>query len=101
MNWKIGQKLVCMIDYGNSNPATQGKPVPKKDEIVIFDGSAYTQSLYLADQYNYFAWDGRVCFQAKFFRPLIGESAKSELVSSFKEVTETSDCPMIPETETA
>jgi len=96
MNWKIGQKLVCINDAWVPKFDYQ----PKKGDVLTFDGYSgkhdwiYTKEIFMDCGTKWAA-------TASFFRPLIGESAKSELVSSFKEVTETSDCPMIPETETA
>jgi hypothetical protein len=100
MNWKIGQKLVCI----DNSTSVYGIPKPKNGEIVTYDGHGIYGGFYLleyAEQYPNIFKGGRAEFGYDRFRPLIGESAKSELVSSFKEVTETSDCPMIPETETA
>jgi hypothetical protein len=95
MNWKIGQKLVC-IHEGDWFVGVG----PKKDEIVTvlgFGVGAFTgRELVFFEEYS-----DENGYMPEFFRPLLGESAKSELVSSFKEVTETSDAPMIPETETA
>jgi len=78
-------------------------PSPKKGDIVTYDGySAVFDGIYLKE-YDYrdtgiFMGDGRPVFHPDFFRPLLGDSAKSELVSSFKDVTETSDIPIqIPE----
>lgn len=103
MNWKIGQKLVCIEDDWTYGIA--GISAPKLGDIITFDGfvDCYEGLFLFLKEYNIKArtHNGRKSYRASFFRPLLGESAVSELVSSFKEVTETSDCPMIPETETA
>lgn len=96
MNWKIGQKLVSL--YGGS---LAPEHEPEEDQIVTFDGCGIYGGIYLYE-YNHTSpyHVGRIEFWASYFRPLLGESAKSELLASFTEVTETSDLPIrVPQTE--
>jgi len=98
MNWKIGQKLVSLQ---NQKELTVHGIGPSKDEVVTFDGvdgSGYV----LLSEYNIpNAYGQRFAVAAHTVRPLLGDSAKSELINSFKEVTETSDCPINEPIETA
>jgi len=98
MNWKIGQKLVCIED--NSVVAIMlGLRVPKKDEIVTYDGETGMMDTIFLVEYNYthlgFKNPGSRFNMARHcFRPILGQSATAELVSSFIEITETSDLPI-------
>lgn len=98
MNWKIGQKLVSLKDV-KSHLNGRG---PSKGDIVTYDGIDPFGFVYLKE-HNFLNINGvRYAVGAHTVRPLLGDSAKSELISSFKEVTETSDCPIRqPQTETA
>ena len=92
MNWKIGQKLVY-IDNGMKWSFGQGNE-PKIGEIVtIYSIGIVPGTLqiigYLTDPKGI-----KQHFSFNNFRPLLGQSAKSELVSSFPEVIETSDLPI-------
>lgn len=95
MNWKIGQKLVCVTDC---NWAVGGGP--KKDEVVTFNGffTGFFSGKQMASFVEYGDENG---YSPEYFRPLVGDDAKDSLISSFRVVTETSDCPMVPEIETA
>ena len=98
MNWKIGQKLVCI----QNTPKSWDYACPVKGEIVTCDGFDGNGMVYLVE-YAALHPVGKFRFAMATFllRPILGESAKSELVSSFKEVTETSDLPIsVPQTET-
>jgi len=93
MNFKVGQKLVCIQDYPNKHEKTQGMPMPKKDQIVSVFSIRYGRLTFVEFQLK--SDDGRIIvFAPNFFRPLLGDSARSELISSFIEVVETSDCPI-------
>lgn len=97
-NWKIGQKLVCIDPSG-----FQCKEIdPKLGEIVTFDGlSPYGYGSIFLKEYTRYHIDARVAFMPFRFRPLQGEPAKAELLSSFREVVESPDCPInVPQTET-
>ena len=92
MNWKIGTKLVCVND---TRWTISEKPKPVYGEIVTYDGHESESFVYLKEYKGKGdTIDGRICFRYECFRPLLGQSAKSELVSSFTEVTETSDLPI-------
>ena len=99
MNWKIGQKLVVVkhIDHGVPN-----QRFPNKDEVVTFDGLDASGVFVYLIEYNYLNNVGvRIGWKTRCFRPLLGQSATAELVSSFIEITETSDLPIrSPQTET-
>ena len=76
MNWKIGQKLVSLID--NNSPVRSN--TPKKDEIVTFDGMdsrigchGYCFLLEYKEEIPVF---GRFSVHISTVRPLIGDSAK-------------------------
>lgn len=93
MNWKIGQKLVCVerikwsIGYG-----------PNKDDVVTIHSINH---LYGAIYFQFYEYrnSGGPCYCSIYFRPAIGPSAKSELIEKFVEVEEKSDCPIqVPET---
>ena len=94
MNWKIGQKLVSLID--NDSPARSN--TPKKGEIVTFDGMDSRPGLhgycFMREYKEEIPVYGRFSVHISTVRPLIEPEAKSELVSSFTEVTETSDLPI-------
>ena len=86
MNWKIGKKLVCIDTnwvHGYS-PIKIGDVVTTASTPYLFDGE---WAVWIKEDMNCpcYAWH---------FRPLLGESAKSELINSFKEITETSDMPI-------
>lgn len=99
-NWKIGQKLVCIDD----SHFTDKSNAPQEGDIVTFDGYAQGIDLggiYLVGYTKIFR-SNRVAYLPKRFRPLQGEPAKAELLSSFREVVESADCPInVPQTETA
>ena len=100
MNWKIGQKLVYIGCGGFC-----GFPhlLPKKGEVVTVCGVTKLGNLELIeyDIKNPYHPERRIAYCPKWFRPLLGESARTELIISFVEVTETSDCPInVPQTET-
>lgn len=96
MNWKIGQKVVCVkrglwlrtvvnIGYDDFGP--------KYGEICEIVGIA-SPCLYIKGYPICPVTGMKARFHEKQFRPLLGDSAKDELISSFKEVTETSDLPI-------
>lgn len=98
-NWKIGQKLVMVENC----PKSWDYPCPVKGDIVTFDGNEHYGLIYLAEYINLHPVHGfRFAINPCFFRPLQGESAKAELLSSFREVVEAPDCPInVPQTETS
>lgn len=83
MNWKIGQKLVCIQD--DWDPWFTGKV--RKGDIVTYDGPGVFGHFKIREEFDTFYHSDR-------FRPMLGDSAKQELISSFTEVTETSDLPI-------
>lgn len=93
MNWKIGQKLVCIKKGWIGTLTGNTSFCPKYGEVcVVVDVRAndgYLLILGYEYEQGYRSW-----YNPIGFRPLIGESAKSELISSFTEVTETSDLPI-------
>lgn len=94
MNWKIGQKLVY-IGIGMRNIIGQAYG-PKNGEIVTYDGPSIHiphRHIYLVEYKNIF-YAARASFACEYFRPILGDSAKDELIASFTEVTETSDLPI-------
>lgn len=95
MNWKIGQKVVCIEGgtWGNRHTLEPNGIGPEKNEIVTVSAFDKDGFLHLDEYPPIYAFD------PSYFRPLLGQSAKDELISSFKEVTETSDMP-IRKTET-
>jgi hypothetical protein len=101
MNWKIGQKVVCINQglWKNKKFGYHNKG-PKYGEVCEI--SAFIDGYLLLIGYeDVHGDDFTATFSPTHFRPLLGKSAKSELVSSFKEVTETSDLPIsVPQTET-
>ena len=94
MNWKIWQKLVSLID--NNSPVRSN--TPKKGEIVTFDGMDSRPGLhdycFMREYKEEIPVYGRFSVHVSMVRPLIGQDATSKLVSSFTEVTETSDLPI-------
>jgi hypothetical protein len=98
MNWKIGQKLVCIRDDWRYYGVLMNNG-PKYMEVVIYDDRKDGEFIYLLG-YNFISPSGvgRIGFRSTYFRPLIGPSAKDELLSK-EFVKETSDLPIqIPET---
>lgn len=96
MNYKIGQKLVCVVStWYDGYVETYG---PTKGEIVTVEGYSEDSGLYL-EGYNVIAIDGtRGGYNPTGFRPLINISAVDELIN-IQTVKETSDYPIqIPET---
>lgn len=91
MNWKIGQKLVYI--GMETSPSAYG---PKQNDIVTFDGldeDGWTLLVEYAG-INPSIPSERTAYRTSTFRPLLGQSATAELVSSFIEITETSDLPI-------
>lgn len=101
MNYKKGQKLV-RVD--NIRSETTSCPIIRLGEVVTFNGYAPEKPnthIFLFEYPTTVCGNFVAAFRAVNFRPLLGDSAKSELISSFTEVTETSDCPIKqPQTET-
>lgn len=100
MNWKIGQKLVCIGHVGNNDYIV----CPDINEVVTCS-SFKDDPLGVAHvglvEYPISKRGFKQYFNTCNYRPLLGESARTELISSFVEVTETSDCPInVPQTET-
>lgn len=87
MNWKIGQKLVCVNDRW-LNTAFGGKV--KKGDIVTYAGDAPDSSHFIT------AEEGDVWYYDKSkFQPIITrKDAKQNLISQFIEVVESPDCPI-------
>ena len=87
MNFKVGQRVVCISAQqwvvGNG---------PKKDEVVTISeigvGSFTGRDILCFEEYG-----NENGYMPEYFRPIIGESAISEL-TKFVEVVETSDCPI-------
>ena len=91
MNWKIGQKLVSLK---NQKELTRYGIGPIKGEVVTYDGHCPDGYVYLKE-YNILNANGiRFAVGERTVQPTLGQSVKSELVSSFTEVTETSDLPI-------
>lgn len=101
MNWKIGQKLVCINPYGWTDtdlniPNPHG---PRYKDIVIFDGMHDDRHIYLVGYIRMDDHYGREAYDKKEFVPINTISATSELIEKFVEVEEKSDCPIqVPET---
>lgn len=98
--FKVGQKLVY-VDNGKDWELGTGIS-PKIGEIVTIHSFCEVYAGYLnIVGYIYDKRGYPQSFGDTNFRPLLGALAKSELINSFKEVTETSDCPInVPEKET-
>lgn len=100
-NWKIGQKLVFI---GCNGYCGYPNLLPKKNQIVTISGFSENGNIEL-EEFNipnpYSEKGDRIAYYHHNFRPLQGEPAKSELLSSFREVVESPDCPInVPQTET-
>lgn len=91
--YKAGQKLVCIASGRWQNDWGEECSGPKNGEIVTYEGPAPYYGIYLVE-YRGSKMGIRECWNPSLFRPLLGDSAKDELISSFKEVTETSDLPI-------
>ncbi len=97
--WKVGQKLVCIGSGKWRNDWGEEGSGPRNGEIVTYEGPAPYSGIYLVE-YRGSKRGVRECWHPSLFRPILGNDAKSELINSFKEVTETSDMP-IKQPETA
>ena len=93
MNWKIGQKLICVGSGKWQNDWGEKCGGPKHGEIVTYEGPAPHVGIYL-EEYKGTDRGVRECWNPSLFRHLLSQSATSELISSFTEVTETSDLPI-------
>ena len=93
MNWKIGQKLVCVESSNGSSYFHV-----KCDDIVTFNGYGFEYPRHIVKLLEADPGDR---FLERMFRPLLGDSAKAELISSFTEIKEGSDLPIrTPQPET-
>lgn len=92
--FKVGQKVVCTA-IGWALKETGKKytgHTPRKDEIVTIK-SIQDNFLILKEYEKNDVGIQR--FESRFFRPLVSDkSAISELLTKFKPVEETSDCPI-------
>jgi hypothetical protein len=95
MNWKIGQKLVC-VTRGAWRNYLGVSPGPEKNEICTFDGFVHYDSIYIKE-YAVKDSDGdRLFYGWENFRPVESHSAHiSEAVRSSlpRPVEEVSDVP--------
>ncbi len=100
MNWKIGQKLVC-IGHRGGNKYVSGPDINEVVTISSFKDDKLGVPHVGLVEYPISLRGWIQYFKTENFRPLLGDSARTELISSFVEVTETSDCPInVPQTET-
>ncbi len=99
MNFKVGHDVICIknglwYDFPTKSYTTYGPKYGEKCKIIGIT-SAFGGLILDGYEGTYNGYD------SIRFRPLLGDSARAELISSFVEVTETSDCPInVPQTET-
>ena len=87
MNWKIGQKLVCIESGWIGSPHI---PEPKKDEVYTFAGDGKTSGTIRLKEFA-----SNFSYAAICFRPVTERrDAVKSLTSTFIEVVETADCPI-------
>ena len=95
---KAGDKLICTKQGAwRASELTTHRVLtrngPEFREEVVVDG-VLGEYLYLVGYDAVNKYGARECYLSKHFRPLLGQSATAELVSSFIEITETSDLPI-------
>jgi hypothetical protein len=93
MNWKIGQKLVC-IEGGVWENGLGVQSGPAKGEICTFDGNARLVGIYIKEYAQIDSDGDRAFYVSKFFRPLeshsahISEAVRSSLPAIIEEVSD-------------
>lgn len=92
--WKVGQKLVYIDATKRTNPHFSGTLT--YGDICTVEGyhPASSKHIIVHEDQSTSVSGSRAGYPVEDFRPLLGDSAKAELISSFKEVTETSDLPI-------
>lgn len=92
-----GQKLVCTAKHDWHDKLGRVTTFPKSGDVVTFNGAEYMGYIGLIECEHILPnW-----FPIKYFVPLQGREATSELTSSFVEVSEKSDLISVPEKEMA
>lgn len=97
MNWKIGQKLVCIHSFSHNDaepPLSPTIKLPKKNEVVTFAGEKNNLYIYLNE---YMEILKRVSFHIADFRPLDYDVTYDELFEKYGS-PETLD--VVPQIET-